>query len=974
MNVPQLTSKHISIAVSTSIVIAVCMGLLFENVSYFYGLDADLLDSLIFYSEHRRPSDKLSLIVVDDESAREFAGDNSILREQYISIIRKLSAFGVRTIAFDLFFGDASAPSTDARLASITDSTQKVIHSFYFPINGTATIDSGEKYAIEIQNGHGLDIIEVEDATFPKAGFIDAFENAGFISYECDKDGTTRRMPLLYSYHGFIYPSLTLASILHYYQAPEKFISVHRAWWGNAIVIQAPDRSIQIPVDQKGQVLLHYYGTLERFSHHPLHQTLKLLQSIRVSNGLDPSLLPFHDDIVLIGNTELNEGDTHNTPFSADFPGVGLHATLISNILNDEFLIEVPWYFNFTITAMLLVLLFCLFFFYLKYSKSLLFFTILAVVSLLVLNSGCYFLFIKSGIWIKFFQVNSTALVVFVFLLFYEKIIHLKKLNQDITDLEQKLQNKSVDLDKAAEKVRFQTEQLKIVTYFANELRQIYVSSSTSDVAGKDEFYAHLLENENILKEQMDAELQRYKKEKQIMDDELLQLRAERQAYVTRPTDAAKADHQPPPCPDATATFPDILSYVDFFLTQARVGRLNQQTTMGVIAAPALTTATGELKQTDMGKLFDEIRNISSYKTTVLITGESGVGKELIAEAIHEQSLLKNKKMVKLDCGAIPETLLESELFGHTKGAYSGAHTDRKGAFLTADGGTIFLDEIGELKLDLQAKLLRALQEKTIKKVGADTPIQVDVRIIAATNRDLETAVHRGEFRQDLYYRLNVLNLKIPPLRERRWDIPFLIHSFLEQFRDRYGESKSFSEEAYTAAMCYAWPGNIRELQNLVEKLCVTCSKIVIDAADLPQSIQTAYQSMQAASGETCWHHIEELVLKEKNRLLGSCKSALSSKNRRAHVQTLEMNQDETTNCYNRLMTYVGQLAVSFPPLKREALVRTMIIHMQEELFHYCHQEKIGKLSELYPAVETLLGRSRRQIDNWRGDLNKIHD
>ncbi|MFZ5518986.1 MAG: sigma 54-interacting transcriptional regulator [Candidatus Zhuqueibacterota bacterium] len=979
MNVSQFTSKHIIIAACICMCIAACLGLLFENVTYFYGLDADLLDYLIFKNNSRKPSDKLSLIVIDDESVREFDDDKSALRDQYTYLIQKLSSFGARSIAFDLFFGDGSEPSTDARLAFVTDSTRKVIHSFYFPENGPGgeydSLIEYQKYAIEIRNENYLDIIEVDYATFPNANFIDAFDYAGFVSYECDKDGATRRMPLIYKFNGLIYPSLTLAAMFHYNDMQVKSIRIERGTWGFQMIIDVPNSPVRIPVDNKGQAMLNYYGTFQLFSHHPLHKTIKLLQSIQWNNGLDTSMLPFHDHIVLFGNTELNEGDSHNTPFSVDFPGVGLHATLISNILNHDFLVEAPWYINFLVTLILLIFLFCSFSYYLKHSKSQLFFSFLSLAPLLVLNSAYYFfIFNNTGIWLKLFQVNSIFMVLFFFLLFFEKIIHLKKLNREISDLEEKLRNKSIDLDKVNEQVRFQSEQLKIVTYFANELRNTYSSTSPDGTEVKDEFIGHLLENENILKQQIDAELQRYKIEKQILDAELLQLRAERQAFLNRNIEVEKVGKQPPSNPDKTIRFQNILSYLDYFYSQLRSGRLNQQVTMGIIAVPFLKTETCELMKTEMGELFDEIKTISAFKTTALINGESGTGKELIADAIHEQSSLKNKRMVKLDCGAIPETLLESELFGHTKGAYSGAHTDRKGAFLTADGSTIFLDEIGELKLDLQAKLLRVIQEKTIKKVGADTPIQVDVRIIAATNRDLATAVQKGEFRQDLYYRLNVVNLKIPPLRQRRWDVPFLIHFFLSQYSDRYGEKKSFTDEAYNAAMCYDWPGNIRELQNLIEKLYVTCPKQLIDLSDLTPSIQTTYREIMATGDQACWHHIGDMVQKEKDRLLDLCKSSLRSKKAKTTFMPSGMNLDEETNCYDALACYVDQLATLFPPVKKEALVRSAIVQMQEELFKCCHQEKIGKLNELYPVIEKILGRSRRQIDNWRGDLSENSD
>ncbi len=232
--------------------------------------------------------------------------------------------------------------------------------------------------------------------------------------------------------------------------------------------------------------------------------------------------------------------------------------------------------------------------------------------------------------------------------------------------------------------------------------------------------------------------------------------------------------------------------------------------------------------------LVNVINMVSKTNTSVLITGESGVGKELFAEQIHLNSPRVNKPLVRLSCAALSPGLLESELFGHVKGAFTDALCDKKGRFESADGGTLFLDEIGELPLDLQAKLLRVLQERKFEKVGSSKTICVDVRIIAATNRDLEKMVSQGTFRSDLYYRLNVMNLNIPPLRERKDDIMPLCEYFLEQFSYETKKNiKSFSSDAWDAIYSYYWPGNIRELENCVERACILCAGNEIQERDL---------------------------------------------------------------------------------------------------------------------------------------------
>jgi Nif-specific regulatory protein len=230
----------------------------------------------------------------------------------------------------------------------------------------------------------------------------------------------------------------------------------------------------------------------------------------------------------------------------------------------------------------------------------------------------------------------------------------------------------------------------------------------------------------------------------------------------------------------------------------------------------------------------DIIDRVAKTDSSVLILGESGVGKELFAEQIHLRSPRSKAPFVRVNCAALPEGLLESELFGHVKGAFTSAISNRQGRFETADGGTIFLDEIGDLPLALQAKLLRVIQEKTFEKVGSDTTVTVNVRILAATNRDIEAQVERGEFRSDLYYRLNVLPIYIPPLRQRPEDIPELARFFLAKFTQKNNkEFEGFSEEAMQSLLTYPWPGNIRELENCIERACVIGKDKWIQQKDL---------------------------------------------------------------------------------------------------------------------------------------------
>ncbi|QDK37356.1 sigma-54 dependent transcriptional regulator [Bdellovibrio sp. NC01] len=252
-----------------------------------------------------------------------------------------------------------------------------------------------------------------------------------------------------------------------------------------------------------------------------------------------------------------------------------------------------------------------------------------------------------------------------------------------------------------------------------------------------------------------------------------------------------------------------------------------------------------------MHSIYDMVKRVSQTPTNVLITGESGTGKEVVAKAIHYNGPLKDKPFVTVNCGAIPENLMESEMFGHKKGSFTGAVADKAGLFEVADGGTLFLDEVGELPLTIQVKLLRAIQERVIRRVGATEDMKVDVRIIAATNRNLEEMVAKGGFRQDLFYRLNVINIKTPGLRERREDVPLLANHFLKKYNERLNKNiGAISTEAMEILKKYDYPGNVRELENLIERTVALEGGATILPESLPPMVNTSSGRKMASSNE----------------------------------------------------------------------------------------------------------------------------
>ncbi len=249
-------------------------------------------------------------------------------------------------------------------------------------------------------------------------------------------------------------------------------------------------------------------------------------------------------------------------------------------------------------------------------------------------------------------------------------------------------------------------------------------------------------------------------------------------------------------------------------------------------------------KSNEMQRIFQMVRKAADSKASVLITGESGTGKELIANALHNLSPRKDNPFIKVHCAALSETLLESELFGHEKGAFTGAASRKRGRFELANTGTIFLDEIGEINQNVQIKILRVLQDKRFERVGGEETLEVDVRVIAATNRNLEEEITQGRFREDLFYRLNVVHIQVPPLRDRKDDIPLMLNAFLDEFNRENNKSiTGFDSRSRSALYKYDWPGNIRQLRNCVESAVVMCSGNEITLEDLPPTVRGAAES-----------------------------------------------------------------------------------------------------------------------------------
>ncbi|MGB9336035.1 MAG: sigma-54 dependent transcriptional regulator [Candidatus Acidiferrales bacterium] len=311
----------------------------------------------------------------------------------------------------------------------------------------------------------------------------------------------------------------------------------------------------------------------------------------------------------------------------------------------------------------------------------------------------------------------------------------------------------------------------------------------------------------------------------------------------------------------------------------------------------------GELIGTSqkMNRVYRLVEKVSHHSYPVLVLGESGTGKELVARSIHYLGERRNKPFVPVDCSALVPTLIESELFGYVKGAFTGAVHSKQGLLESAGGGTLFLDEIGDLPIDLQAKLLRALQEHEVKPVGSTERVSISARIIAATHRDLESAVRAGTFRQDLFFRLNVVQIKLPPLRERKNDIPLLVNAFLEKFSDGQERARTIAEDAVARLLAYDWPGNVRELENAVERAVALGSGPILHVGDLPSNLQ--YGTQERLPDKDEFLPLEEL---ERRAILRALREAGGDK--LAAARLLGIGK---TTLYRKLKQYDAQSAVA---------------------------------------------------------------
>ncbi len=957
--------------------------LLFQFLPFLRAFELQVADFMAVQRGPLPASSKVILVTVDDRTVAELGSPLS--RAYYAQALRALHEYGAKAVAVDLLFSEEREPQADEELAHATSELGNVIHAFNFEsehqdgAHEHAAIDTlCRGYGMALQNGGQIRFLNGEYPLFFAERFVKSFSNAGHVSAFEDEDGRFRRFPLLINYDGRTYPALSLAALCEYLQTPVQKVRTEKDFWGRYLVIPRAQGAVEIPVNHKGEALLNFYGQFESFESYSLADLLEAKQDLERRQVPRIPLQAFKDKIVVLGNTETGEQDALITPFSGYFPGAGFQATAISNFLEGETLRRWPWYAETGALLLLLLLGGAGAWLMNKRAKApanfkitLFFFALLAAFN----GLAFFLLFQKAHVVLPLLQMNATCLLLWLATSHHEKSAAVQVLNRKVRSLEEEIGGKLALIGELTEKIGAQGEQHKVLDYFTQEIERILANPSLERLHPLETPLLKLLENQKIIKEKLEGELERLRLEKAGLEAERQKLESERAVYRGERAPRKKeesaqrlAEQQEHKLEQAREILADYKTFVQKHKAPYHI----PDSRLRMVAAPS----NGKLSQAgNMHELHEQIARLGVFDSTVLITGETGTGKELVAQALHRYSARQQAPFIALNCAAIPESLIESELFGHEKGAFTNALMERRGAFEQAHRGVIFLDEIGDLKPEMQAKLLRVLQDKIIRRVGGSKNIEVDARVFAATHRDLQQLRQRELFRDDLFFRLDVANLHLPPLRARREDVPHLAHFFLENFNTRNHTHKQITDEALLAMIFYDWPGNVRELQNQVEKICINAPGEIIHLADLLPSLQQGFRDMLASHGLPMWANIITTAAAERQNLLLKCQALLHSGNveERLRAEPFQIRGQSCENVYDYLKIFLDNQASLFPPDQRETLAKQTIVTMQEQLYAWCKEEKLGKMEPLVKDVEKLLGRTRRMVDNWRRELGMMN-
>lgn len=755
------------------VVIVILLSFLFPGI--FRDWEAKTLDYRFQFRGNIETHPKIILIDCDDPSMAKL-GRWPWKRDIHARVIDKLKSYGAEVIAYDILFSYPATENEDLALSRSTLSAGNLIYPVGAEL-GSAMQPEGTWHLTKKSSINNVtdknDFFFVTDALFPFQELINNSAGLGHIASHRDDDGSIRRVPLLVQKNERLFPAFALTAILQYLKVSKENIIIKP---GNEILLknavfpdEGVEKSYHIPINNRGEMLINYAG--------PWTETFQHISFIDLYENKHPEkdLKELFKNALVIVSNSATGFDIKPVPIEKDFPGGGIHANIANTILTQNF-IKYPSAFT-NILILFIISILCVNLVYNKCWQVQLLISFSLWIGYLFLS---FFLFSSAGVAMEILRPTFTIFMSsLIFALWFgrKEQIRAETLTKEKENLEIELTTINQNLNKKEDQISDLNYELKQLTEKVKET-EIRQDTRIEELTRK-------LENELKAKNR----LKEKKKELEIKYKDLV-------THV----------------PIKKGTLPGELEP----LIKECLGH-------GIVS-----------RNPEMLKLFRQLKKASETTISVLLLGASGTGKELFARAVHALSPRSDKPFVVADLTTIPDTLVESELFGHVKGAFTGAVSDNKGKFQAADGGTIFLDEIGEMKPELQTKLLRVLQEGEFNRVGDSRQVKVDVRIIAATNSDLKNEIKEKKFREDLFYRINGISINLPPLADRKEDILLLAHHFVQKYNIEYNKKiTGISELATKRLEEQQWQGNIRELENVIQRAVALSDAEIIQEKDL---------------------------------------------------------------------------------------------------------------------------------------------
>ncbi len=783
------------------LIIAISIGALMFGFSYTTSgvfIEYRLFDLMLRLRSPQPVSKDVVIIFIGDDTVQTL-GAWPLTRDYYVSLIQILTEFEARIIAFDLLFAehDSREEKFDDALAAVAAQNGRVYLPYYLLTHANAPVVVSEPVSSTPFEFTGVEAIPTQqlnfpiasDGIFPISELRTASHGMGHINVHLDSDGIIRRHPLFINYNNALYPSLGLVVACNFLGRSQNDIRIQP---DHTVEIDAGHR---IPMDNRGNVLINFTGPLSEFENYSLLQVLQSYKQYSLGQKPFIPLETFKDKIVVIGMTATGATDFNPTPISALYPLVGTQATVISNILTNNYLRYAAGWVSFS-EIMLVVGLLTGLLTRLRLPAA------VGLTALLVIAvAGIHFWLVnRQGVYLNFVPVLSTILLSLIgqsIYLFQLEFLNRERMRQRLALAQEELDLKVHQIGRIETALNHKNTEIEtLIKTSAAELDQ---STTTIDALIK------VAEEET---QYSTRTIEALRRDREVLQNERQSLQAEKAAL--------------------TEKIELMRGVARTYIFDQQKSNSRRETLRG-----RYTEIVGENEL-----LINELQKVdraAPYDSNILITGESGTGKELIARAVHQNSPRRGP-LVIVNCAAVPSELIESELFGHEKGSFTGAAGRRPGKFELADHGTLFLDEIGDMPAAMQAKILRAIQQREFRRVGGTQNVKVNVRLIAATNKNLEEEVKNNTFREDLFHRLNVIPIRLPALRERKEDLPQLVERFLDK-KSKAGQGYTLTQGVMGAFEMYHWPGNIRELEQTLERMCVLADDVHLTIRDLPAEI-----------------------------------------------------------------------------------------------------------------------------------------